>query len=309
MSQYAIEVENLTKKFGNFTAVDNISFNVKKGNIFGFLGPNGAGKSTTIRMLCGLLNSTSGTAQVAGYDINKESEGVKKNIGYMAQKFSLYDDLTVKENINFFGGVYGLSKIQINERMKPVLEMAGLKGNENSITRELSGGWKQRIALGCAILHKPKIVFLDEPTGGVDPVSRRRFWEIINNLSEEGITIFVTTHYLDEAEYCNIIMMIYAGRIVADGSPKELKVKYINNPMFEVECNKIIEALDILQNQDWVIETSIFGTYLHIQVKAEEDAELKINSKLRDNNITIKRINRILPSLEDVFIHTIENRD
>ena len=201
MNGHAIEVENLTKRFGDFTAVDNLNFTVKEGEIFGFLGANGAGKSTTIRMLCGLLQSTSGSAHVGGFDINTQTEQLKQNIGYMSQRFSLYDDLTVEQNIRFFGGVYGLRNSRLKERMDWVLKMADLNGREQSITRTLSGGWKQRLALGCAILHEPKIVFLDEPTGGVDPISRRNFWELINQLSSEGITILVTTHFLDEAEY------------------------------------------------------------------------------------------------------------
>jgi len=306
MSEYAIEVKNLTKKFGEFTAVDNVSFNVKRGEIFGFLGANGAGKSTTIRMLCGLLSSTSGTAKVGGYDINTQPERVKENIGYMSQKFSLYEDLTVEENIRFFGGVYRLSNGQIKERMPWVLDMAGLKGREKSLTKELAVGWKQRLALGCAILHEPKIVFLDEPTGGVDPASRRNFWELINKLSESGTTVLVTTHYLDEAEYCNTIMLIHAGRLIASGSPHELKTRYIQNPMLEVECDKVIEAMDILQREKWVLETSVFGTYIHVNVEDEENGKKQMQRLLSENNIIVKRVDRIMPSLEDVFIHLIE---
>jgi len=232
--ELAIEVKSLSKRFGDFVAVDAVSFEVERGRIFGFLGANGAGKSTTIRMLCGLLDPTSGTATVGGYDIRREPERVKRVIGYMSQKFSLYEDLTVVENIRFFGGAYGLAKKAVDARLAWVLEMAGLAGRERSLTRTLSVGWKQRLALGCAILHEPQIVFLDEPTGGVDPASRRRFWELINDLSERGITVFVTTHYLDEAEYCNDIRLIHAGRIVAGGSPGELKTKVIRNPILEV---------------------------------------------------------------------------
>jgi len=234
-SKYAIEVENLTKKFGKFTAVNHISFHVKRREIFGFLGANGAGKSTTIRMLCGLLGPTSGTATVGGYDINTQPEKVKEHLGYMSQKFSLYGDLTVEENIAFFGGVYGLSRGRIKKRMQWVLEMAGLKGREKSLARELAGGWKQRLALGCAVLHEPEIVFLDEPTGGVDPVSRRNFWEFINELSEGGATVFVTKHYMAEAEYCNNIMLIHAGELIACVSPQNLKTASILNPMLEGE--------------------------------------------------------------------------
>jgi len=308
MSEFAIEVKDLTKKFGQFTAVDHVSFTVTQGEIFGFLGANGAGKSTTIRMLCGLLASTSGTATVAGYDINLQPEQVKKNIGYMSQKFSLYEDLTVEENIRFFGGVYGLSNGQIRERMPWVLEMAGLRRREKILTRELAGGWKQRLALGCAILHEPKILFLDEPTGGVDPVSRRNFWELINKLSEGGTTVFVTTHYLDEAEYCNTILLIHAGKLIGGGSPQELKAKYIENPMLEVECDKVIDAMDLLQKQPWVLETSVFGTYIHVNVEDEEHGKKQVRRLLSENDIRVKRVDGIMPSLEDVFIHLIEKR-
>jgi ABC-2 type transport system ATP-binding protein len=305
MSENAIEAKNLTKKFHDFTAVDNVSFEVKKGEIFGFLGANGAGKSTTIRMLCGLLSSSSGTAEVAGFDINKSPDKVKANIGYMSQKFSLYEDLTVKENIEFFGGIYGLSRARIKQRMGWALEMAGLTSREDSLTRELSGGWKQRLALGCAVLHEPKIVFLDEPTGGVDPISRRNFWELINQLSEQGATVMVTTHYLDEAEYCNRIILIHAGRLIASGSPKELKEKYITTPMLTVHCDRVVEALDALQGQDWVRETSIFGTDLHVSVDQEAAGKERVTKLLSGLNISIDGIERISPSLEDVFLHLI----
>jgi len=307
MDGHAIEVKELTKRFGDFIAVDRVSFFVDKGEIFGFLGANGAGKSTCIRMLCGLLSSTSGTATVAGYDINREPERVKENIGYMSQKFSLYDDLSVEENIRFFGGVYGLSRGELKQRMEWAIAMAGLKGREKSLARELAGGWKQRLALGCAVLHNPRIVFLDEPTGGVDPVSRRSFWELINQLSGRGTTVMVTTHYLDEAEYCNRIMLIDAGKIIAGGSPGQLKQEHIKNPILEVECDQVVEALDLLQQQDWVLETSLFGTYLHASVADEREGRERIRALLGSRGIGVKRIDRISPSLEDVFIHLIES--
>jgi ABC-2 type transport system ATP-binding protein len=304
----SIEVRSLSKRFGDFVAVDAVSFEVERGRIFGFLGANGAGKSTTIRMLCGLLDPTSGTATVGGYDIRREPERVKRVIGYMSQKFSLYEDLTVVENIRFFGGAYGLAKKAVDARLAWVLEMAGLAGRERSLTRTLSVGWKQRLALGCAILHEPQIVFLDEPTGGVDPASRRRFWELINDLSERGITVFVTTHYLDEAEYCNDIRLIHAGRIVAGGSPGELKTKVIRNPILEVACDRVVEALEILQKEPWVLETSIFGTSLHVSVGEEEEGRRLVRDRLGREGIAVHRIDRIMPSLEDVFIHKIEER-
>jgi len=306
MSDYAVEVHDLTKKFGSFTAVDHISFTVKPGEISGFLGANGAGKSTTIRMLCGLLEPTSGSGRVGGYDIQNQAELIKKNIGYMSQRFSLYEDLTVEENIHFFGGVYGLSDEKIKERMAWVVQMAGLEGREKSLTKTLSGGWKQRLALGCAILHEPRILFLDEPTSGVDPVSRRRFWELINELSDQGITILVTTHYLDEAEYCNNLILINAGRLIAGGSPKQLKSEHITYPILEVEATDPVAAMDLLRNQPWVIEISLFGTYLHVGVQNEERGGEFIKAVLTSNNIQIRRIDRVVPSLEDVFLHLLE---
>ncbi|MBI4548919.1 MAG: ABC transporter ATP-binding protein [Ignavibacteriae bacterium] len=313
MKDYAIEVDNLTKQFGKFTAVDHINFTVNRGEIFGFLGANGAGKSTTIRMLCGLLEPTSGTAMVGGYDVTSQTELLKKTIGYMSQRFSLYEDLTVKENIRFFGGVYGLTNGKIKERMQWVIEMAGLKGRERSLTKTLSGGWKQRLALGCAILQEPQIVFLDEPTGGVDPISRRNFWELINSLSEQGVTVLVTTHYLDEAEYCNTIILINAGRLIARGSPKELKNEHIIFPIFEVEikseetpASNVVAAMSILQEQPWVLKTSIFGTYLHVGVENEAEGQERIVSLLASHGIHIQHIERITPSLEDVFLHLLE---
>ena len=306
MSEIAIEVKSLTKRFGRFTAVDAVSFDVGRGAIFGFLGANGAGKSTTIRMLCGLLDPTSGTAVVGGFDVGREPEKVKRVIGYMSQKFSLYEDLTVVENIRFFGGVYGLPAKTIQSRLPWVLDLAGLKGRERSLTRTLSVGWKQRLALGCSILHDPEIVFLDEPTGGVDPASRRRFWELINGLSERKVTVLVTTHYLDEAEYCNDIRLIHAGRIVAGGSPRALKEEVIRNPILEVATARAVDALESLRNEPWVLDTSIFGTALHVGVADEAEGRRLILERLAREGIVPERIDRIVPSLEDVFIHKIE---
>jgi len=306
--EFSIEVKSLTKKFGGFTAVDAVSFEVVRGAIFGFLGANGAGKSTTIRMLCGLLDPTSGTAIVGGIDVGRRPDEVKKVIGYMSQKFSLYEDLTVAENIRFFGGVYGLARKEVDSRLPWVLEMAGLAGRERSLTKTLSVGWKQRLALGCAVLHNPAIVFLDEPTGGVDPASRRRFWELINDLSERGVTVFVTTHYLDEAEYCNDIRLIHAGRIVAGGSPRELKAGVIRNPILEVSSGRAVDALEALRKEPWVLGTSIFGTSLHVSVADEEEGRRLIRERLAREGLVPERIDRIVPSLEDVFIHKIEEQ-
>jgi ABC-2 type transport system ATP-binding protein len=307
-SKNSIEVFSLTKKFGQFVAVNDVSFSVKKGEIFGFLGANGAGKSTTIRMLCGLLRPSSGKAKVGGYDIVTQSEKVKETIGYMSQKFSLYEDLTVEENIRFFGGVYGLSRPQLKPKISWALEMAGLGGRKKALARDLAVGWKQRLALGCALLHEPRIVFLDEPTGGVDPVSRRKFWDLISRLSESGVTVFVTTHYLDEAEYCHRIMLMHAGSLIAGGSPEDLKNTCLQHPILEVECDEAIKAMELLQMADWVIETSVFGTYLHVSVADEAEGRSRITAALLKNNIVVKRIDRIAASLEDAFLHLIEEK-
>ncbi|OIP63427.1 MAG: multidrug ABC transporter ATP-binding protein [Ignavibacteria bacterium CG2_30_36_16] len=303
----AIEVNNLTKEFGKFTAVDNVNFNVKQGEIFGFLGANGAGKSTTIRMLIGILEPTSGDALVSGYSIKNQSDLVKKNIGYMSQKFSLYNDLTVVENIRFFAGIYGLDGKKYEERKKWVLKVANLENMENVMTSSLPGGIKQRLALGTAVIHEPKIVFLDEPTSGVDPISRRNFWDLINELSEGGTTILVTTHYLDEAEFCNDIILINAGKLIAQGNAKALKTNYIKNPILEIESDRVVDSLEILEKEKWVGETSIFGNYIHVILNDSTINEQHIYQLLQEKNgIAVKRVKKITPTLEDVFIHLIE---
>ncbi|HEX9828803.1 MAG TPA: ABC transporter ATP-binding protein [Bacteroidota bacterium] len=306
---YAVTVEGLTKRFGSFTAVENMSFNVKRGEVFGFLGPNGAGKSTTIRMLCGLLDPTSGSAVVGGYHIGRQSDLVKENIGYMSQRFSLYEDLTVEQNIHFFGGVYGLEGQRLRERKEWAIQMAGLSGKETMLTDNLSGGWKQRLALGCAILHEPSIVFLDEPTGGVDPISRRDFWDLIYTLSHNGVTVFVTTHYMDEAEHCNTIGFIYAGKLVALGSPTELKHRLNRYKIFEVQSEKPVEAMELLQEQKWVTETSIFGSSFHVSTADITNAKTRIRGVLDGKSLAVHRLEQITPSLEDVFIHLIAEED
>ena len=309
MAEGAIEVRDLSKRFGSFTAVDAVSFDVRRGDIFGFLGANGAGKSTTIRMLCGLLEPTSGTARVAGHDVRREPEKVKRSIGYMSQRFSLYEDLTVEENILFFGGAYGMPSAAVQSRLLWVLDMAGLRGRQGSLTRDLSQGWKQRLALGCAVLHEPGVVFLDEPTGGVDPVSRRSFWDLIHRLSEAGVTIFVTTHYLDEAESCNEIRLIHAGRIVGAGSPAALKAATIPNPVLEVECDRPVEALELLRREPWVLDVSIFGVLLHVGVAEEAEGRRRLRARLEESGIPLRRVDRIVPSLEDVFLRRIEETE
>ncbi len=300
----AVKVRGLTKRFGDFVAVDNIDLTIKKGEIFGFLGPNGAGKSTTIKMLCGLLLPTAGNGSVGGFDIMKESEDIKKTIGYMSQKFSLYDDLTVEQNINFFSGIYGVINNRKKERMEWVLEMAGLKDKRNAVTKTLPGGFKQRLALGCAILHEPPIIFLDEPTSGVDPISRRNFWNLINGMSKAGTTVFVTTHYMDEADYCNRLALIYRGRVIAEGTPNELKQKYMTKYVLEIETDKVVEAMEVIYKNG--IETAIFGSLLHATVDNMDVAIPKIKKILEGSNIALNRIERIMPSLEDVFVTLIE---
>jgi ABC-2 type transport system ATP-binding protein len=305
----SITVNNLTKKFGKFTAVDSISFNVKKGDIFGFLGANGAGKTTTIRMLCGILAPTSGDAMVGGYSIMKQSSKVKTRIGYMSQRFSLYNDLTVEENINFFSGVYNLPEEKLRERKKWVLSIANLEGKEKLLTGSLPGGIKQRLALGTAVIHEPEIVFLDEPTSGVDPISRRNFWELINYLSDEGVTVLVTTHYLEEAEFCNNIIMIDKGKIVAEGNSKELKSQHIKNKMYELECNSPVEVMELLRRSEYVEEVSIFGNNLHLSVNENLKSKEQIKSFIsQHSNINIDKIDEITPTLEDVFIHLLERK-
>lgn len=308
-NSHAVIAEGLTKKFGAFTAVDQVSFKVQKGKVFGFLGPNGAGKSTTIRMLCGLLVPTEGKAMVGGFDIATSPDEVKERIGYMSQRFSLYEDLTVEQNINFYGGIYGLEGGQLEKRKRWAIEMAGLRGKEKMLAHALSGGWRQRLALGCSILHEPPILFLDEPTGGVDPVSRRKFWDLIYDLSHRGVTIFVTTHYMDEAEHCNTIGLIYNGKLIAVGSPTELKHNLDRYAVFEVRCSNPVDAMEMLCSQSWTVETSIFGSAFHVSTLNQPDASEKIQRLLKKEHISITRIEKIIPSLEDVFIHLIAEED
>jgi ABC-2 type transport system ATP-binding protein len=308
-NDYAVVADGLSKKFGKFLAVDNLSFKVKRGEVFGFLGPNGAGKSTTIRMLCGLLSPSAGSANVHGYDIASRPDEVKSRIGYMSQKFSLYEDLTVEQNINFYGGIYGLEGARLEERKQWAIEMAGLNGKQSMLAHALSGGWRQRLALGCSILHEPPILFLDEPTGGVDPLSRRNFWDLIYDLSNSGVTVFVTTHYMDEAEHCNTIGLIYSGKLIAIGSPMELKHNLDRYSVFEVRCNNPVDAMELLRVQRWTVETSIFGSSFHISTFNEPLATQKIRQLLEKENIGFERIDKIIPSLEDVFIHLIAEED
>ncbi|HEV3457015.1 MAG TPA: ABC transporter ATP-binding protein [Thermoanaerobaculia bacterium] len=304
-----IEVEGLVKRFGDFTAVDDLSFSVARGEVFGLLGSNGAGKSTAIRMLCGLLRPTGGKIRVAGVDVAAEPERVKRRIGYMTQRFSLYDDLPVEQNLRFFGGIYGLRGAALAEREAWALRMADLAGKEKVLTGSLPAGWKQRLALGCALLHRPEIVFLDEPTGGVDPLSRRRFWQLIDELARDQITIIVTTHYLDEAERCDRIALMHDGRLAALGTVAELKEVFAGRVLLEVTCPRFGDALRQLEAADWVLEATVFGTRLHVVVADAEEGRRRIAAALTaDGNVPFG-IERIVPSLEDVFIHLIETAE
>jgi len=299
----AISASDLTRRFGSFVAVDHVSFDVQAGEIFGFLGSNGAGKSTTIRMLCGLLKPTSGTATVGGIDVGRDPEGVKRRIGYMSQRFSLYEQLTVDENIRFFGGMYGLEGKRLEDRRTFVLEMAGLRGREKMRAAELAGGWRQRLALGCSILHEPPILFLDEPTGGVDPLSRRQFWNLIDHLSTAGITVLVTTHYLDEAEHCHRIAIIHAGRLAALGSTRELKSIFDNRAILEIRAAKPVDAMRLLDATKEVEKTSVFGTAVHAVLKpGYKNAERMLGERLSQAGVEVTSIVAVQPSLEDVFL-------
>ncbi|MGD9905174.1 MAG: ATP-binding cassette domain-containing protein [Vicinamibacterales bacterium] len=299
-------MQHLTRRFGSFVAVDDVSFGVRRGEIFGFLGANGAGKSTTIRMLCGLLRPTSGTALVGGVDVARDPEGVKRQIGYMSQKFSLYESLTVDQNIRFFGGVYGLTGDRFEARRGFVLDMAGLRGREKTITRALSGGWRQRLALGCAVLHEPPIVFLDEPTGGVDPVSRRQFWDLIGMLAGGGVTVLVTTHYLDEAEHCHRLAIIHRGRLVALGSTHELKQVFADRPILEVQATRPVEAMAALERHPDVEKTSIFGTAVHAVLTHGGVAPEAIAATLGEAGLEVRQVGYVTPSLEDVFLDVVD---
>jgi len=302
----AIDVRGLSRRFGDFVAVDDVSFAVRPGEIFGFLGANGAGKSTTIRMLCGLLRPTGGTAIVGGIDVARDPEGVKRRIGYMSQKFSLYELLTVAQNIEFFAGIYGLRGERLANRRRFVVEMAGLEGREHTLTRDLPGGWRQRLALGCAILHEPSIVFLDEPTGGVDPVSRREFWDLIDRMSSEGITVLVTTHYLDEAEHCHRIAIIQAGRLAALGTATELKQVFRDRPIVEVQAVQAVAVMEALDRLPEVEKTSLFGTSVHAVLRRRDDPEPVIARALAAAGLEARSISRVVPSLEDVFLDVVE---
>lgn len=304
-----VVVQNLEKRFGDFIAVNQISLTVERGEIFGFLGPNGAGKSTTIRMLCGILQPTSGEGRVAEFDVLRESEKIKTRIGYMSQRFSLYEDLTVEENINFYSGIYRIPASKKEQRKEWVLQMAGLLEHRNSKTAILSTGWKQRLSLGCAILHEPPIVFLDEPTSGVDPISRRRFWDLIYEMAAQGITIFVTTHYMEEAEYCDRLALIYRGELTAIGTPQELKTNLMKEDVLELKCKHPQDLIEPLAKVPGVKEIALFGRGLHLVVQDYEKARPALEEALVTEGIPSQNLAQIEPSLEDVFVSLIEERE
>ncbi|MSO22106.1 MAG: ABC transporter ATP-binding protein [Acidobacteria bacterium] len=305
----AVEIKNLVKRFGDFVAVDNVSLTVKRGEIFGFLGSNGSGKTTTIRMLCGLLTPTSGSARVGGFDLATQAEQIKQTIGYMSQKFSLYDDLSVAENIDFFSGVYNVPRTMRRERKEYVLKMSGLESRLDTMTRLLPAGWKQRLALGCAILHQPPILFLDEPTSGVDPIARRSFWDLICELSAAGHTIFVTTHYMDEAEYCHRLALMHRGRLIGLGEVGELKGAMVSHTFMHLESTDVLESLRALEQCEGVVEAAVFGSGLHLTVRDPAAAERALRQALSERRIGIKRLAVIEPSMEDFFVAMIDQEE
>jgi len=309
MNVPTVEIDDLVKRFGDFVAVDHVSLQVRQGEIFGFLGPNGAGKSTTIRMLCGLLTPTSGRATVSGYDVGTQPEDVRRHIGYMSQKFSLYDDLTVEQNIEFFSRMYGVPRERRPERKQYVLDLAGIGERRKALTGTLSGGWKQRLALGCAILHDPPVIFLDEPTSGVDPIARRAFWQLIRDLSGTGHTIFVTTHYMDEAEYCHRLALMYRGKVIALGTPAELKENPTSTGLLRLETSDPLETMRALESVPGVSDAAVFGSGLHVTVRGEATGAEAIRRKLAETGIEVRRLEPITPSLEDVFVRLIEAED
>jgi len=304
----AVRALDLTRAFGAFLAVDHLNFEIPAGTVWGFLGPNGAGKSTTIRMLCGILSPTEGRAEVLGYDVARDHERIKARIGYMSQRFSLNDDLTVAENLAFYAGVYGLSGVEARDRAGEWIARAGLRGRERLLAGALSGGWKQRLALGCAVLHRPRMVFLDEPTSGVDPVSRREFWELIGTFAEDGVTVMVTTHYMDEAEHCDTLAFIFSGRIIAMGAPAEIKRREMLGELLEIVTPRYAEALEVLAALPEVREAALFGRAIHVTVANSQVALPTLREALAGRGVTVDRIAPVPPSLEDVFVSLVERR-
>ncbi|MGQ9675364.1 MAG: ATP-binding cassette domain-containing protein [Chloroflexota bacterium] len=300
-SNPTIETQNLTRQFGQFTAVDHVTFAVHAGEIFGFLGPNGSGKTTTIRMLCGLLSPSEGTARVLGYDAVRQVEEYRPHIGYMSQRFSLYPDLTVHENIEFYAGVYRVAGVQKRARIAELIGMAGLSGREGELARNLSGGWRQRLALGCAMVHRPRLLFLDEPTAGVDPVSRRDFWDLIYELADDGVTVFVTTHYMDEAEHCHRIGLMHAGRLIACDAPSRLKASSITGRLLDVRCHPLDLALSLLRKHPRIDSATLYGAAIHAVVSEQVSPEV-VSAYLSEQGVKVERLTSIKPSMEDTFV-------
>jgi ABC-2 type transport system ATP-binding protein len=295
----------LSRSFGDFVAVDAIDLDISRGEVVGFIGPNGAGKSTTMRMLCGLLKPTSGDATVAGFDVRTQPQQVREHIGYMSQKFSLYGDLSVRENLNFFAGIYRVPRAARQARVDDALTMAALEGHANSLVATLASGWKQRLALGCAILHRPPVLFLDEPTSGVEPTARRRFWDLIHALAADGVTVMVSTHYMEEAEYCNRIALIDRGRIVASGSPAQLRSRGLGGDLVEIDCAPLGAALERLAGMPGVIDASVFGDRIHVLLDAAGPGSERLGAALRDAGLQAGEARRVPPSLEDVFVQQV----
>jgi ABC-2 type transport system ATP-binding protein len=306
-AENSVQATQLTRKFGDFVAVDQISFDIPKGEIFGLLGPNGAGKTTTIRMLCGILAPTSGQAHVLGFDVAKQSEQVKQRIGYMSQKFSLYNDLSVSENLNFYANLYGIPREKVKPRITELIEIAGLQGHEKQLTGNLSGAWRQRLALACAIVHEPPMIFLDEPTAGVDPVSRREFWEMIYTMAGRGVSVLATTHYMDEAEFCNVIGMMYRSRLIALNDPDSLKDE-MRGILFEVDCHEPGRAEKILRDLPTVQDVVAHGVILRV-LMTDKTKKVFLEKVLTENEIFIDRIERVLPTLEDVFVSLVDQEN
>jgi ABC-2 type transport system ATP-binding protein len=296
-----LEVEGLTKKFGDFTAVDHVTFSVRPGEVLGYLGPNGSGKTTTIRMLCGLLTPTEGTARILGIDVSRNPEAVKPHIGYMSQKFALYDDLTVVENLRFYAGVYDIPVEDEDKRIAEVLAMAGLEGRRTAFTSELSGGWRQRLALGCALIHHPPLLFLDEPTSGVDPVARREFWDLIYQLASEGTTIFITTHYMDEAENCRRVGFMHSGRLLAFDTPSRLKAQYLTGEAWALDAAPLLEAVEKLSGMSGVVQARMFGDQAMAIVQSKAWTQKKLKAELKQQGVSVAKIANVEPTLEDVF--------
>ena len=309
-NDFTIEVENLTKRFGDFTAVDHISFRVRRGEVYGWLGPNGAGKTTTIRMLLGLLKITEGTARVLGYDPTTQAKKMQAHVGYMSQLFTLYQDLTARENIRFYGQAYGLKRDELRQREADIIQMAGLEGRENELTANLSGGWKQRLALGCAIVHRPQVIFLDEPTAGVDPISRRDFWGLIYAMAKKGVTVLVTTHYMDEAELCQRVGFISNGRLVALDTPDQLKQTEMRGQVLEITCADPDAAMRVLlaakeRGTLPLDEVALYGAQIHVVVSDIETHRPMLTRLLEEEETGLQQIEWIAPTLEDVFISAV----